>query len=468
MRERSDGTIARRLSVLFVCSTAILLTVLVSSTYWLLDREFRNDEDRVLGDTVTLLQAIFSRNDNLLETLRRDLPLDLQSFHFNRYQLRILDEQGTMLFATQRFPDLGREFVETLPTYAANDDQNGRVWTNGFQSFLVVAATAPRERASRQRVRLLVALDTSQKTRTLRTYRHFLVVIVLLGVSVSALLSTLISRRGLRPLRTMTRMVQNLRADKLETRFSKRRWPRELMPLAQQFDRLLDEVAHGMQKLSHFSTDLAHELRTPLTSLMVEAEVTLSQPRTPEEYREVLASALEEMEKLKQLVERLLLLARTEAAQRKLDLQPVQVRPLVERLLDYHFPEDSPNLPEVYVPEQATVTGDERLLELSLGNLLSNAVKYGKPPFAIRWREELDHWVLAVSDHGPGIAPEHLPFVFDRLYRADSSRQQEGGGHGLGLALVRSAMEAQAGEVTVRSEAGGGTVFELHFPRTTS
>lgn len=458
-----NNSLAFRLAVMFAVSAALLLTALASTTFWLLDNEFRREETRVLDDTVALLQTIFRQNEDLVETLQREIPLDMEALHFHQYQLRIQDEKGKKLYETRRFPALSAEFIAGMPVYTEGKLGDGTVWTQGENSFLVVEALAQREKGSTQRIRLLVALDTSQKSRTLTNYRRALLLLVGLGVVLAALLAGLVSKRGLRPLSLMTRLVQRLKVDQLHQRFSSRRWPQELMPLAQEFDRLLEEIQVGMERLSHFSTDLAHELRTPLTSMLLQAEVTLAQERSLEVYQEVLGSSVEELERLGSLVERLLLLARTEAARPHLELQKVLVRELVESLVDYHLPSHPRQQVVIQIPPEAVLMADRRLVELALGNLLSNASKYSEFPVRIEWTEHSNEWIIAVQDRGPGIEAEHLPYLFDRLYRVDTSRTSAS--HGLGLALVRSAMRAHGGDVQLHSRVGQGSRFQLHFPR---
>lgn len=454
-------SLSRRLSGLFAASTALLLTLLAGSTYGLLDREFRVGETRMLDDTVALLQTLLKQNDDFVQMLRSDLPAELEAFHFNRYQLRVDDSNGQTLYETRRFPELTPDFVDHLPEVRGSSSERGTPWTEGTSSYLVVQARAQRQRGSQQEVRLLVALDTSVKTRTLSIYSRALVVLVLLGVGIAALLAGWITRQGLAPLRLMTRLVMGLKMDQLGQRFSRYPWPRELRPLASEFDRLLAEIELGVERLSHFSLDLAHELRTPLTTMMLQAEVTLSQPRSVEEYQEVLGSATEELERLTKIVQRLLLLARTEASRAHLQVEPVALKDLSERLVDFYL-EDAG---EVRIPAQRRVHWDRQLLELALGNLVSNAAKYGEPPIVISWSENEEGGTLMVDDQGPGIAEEHHPYLFDRFYRIDPARRRDGDSHGLGLALVRSAMESGGGSVRVRS-AGTGTRFELWFPAT--
>jgi two-component system heavy metal sensor histidine kinase CusS len=310
----------------------------------------------------------------------------------------------------------------------------------------------------RPQVRLWVALDISRQTATLQSYRHWLTTGVALGVLVAVLSTGYLARHALRPLAQMQDRVSRLKVDELSTRLGQQNWPLELQPLALEFDRLLEEVSQGLERLSSFSADLAHELRTPLTSLILTCEVTLRQTRTQGQYEEVLSSNMEELERLSSLVDRLLLLARTEASRGQINCAPLALAPLLERLIDFYLSDIEPV--QLLVPPDLQVVGELRLIEISVGNILSNARKYARPPFEVRWTGE--H--LEIADSGPGIEAYHLPHLFERLYRVDSSRQQSQPGYGLGLALVQSAMKVQGGQVEVNSSPEG-TIFRLTFAK---
>lgn len=457
----SPRSLAYRLSLLFAFLAAILLSGLAAGTYWALDREFLMDENRMLGDTTTLLQTILSKNDDLLATLHQELPRDLEAFHFHRYQLEILDSQGQSLYRSAHFPEMPEFLKAQMVSAPEGLVGTGTPLLTGGDSYLVLRSQAQSKRG--ESLTLWLALDTSQKTRTLGTYSRVLGLMVLGGVALAALISRAVARQGLRPLELMARQISRLSSARLSQRLSRSTWPAELQPLAQAFDQLLDEVEEGMERISGFSLDIAHELRNPLTSLRLEAEIALSQPRSEDEYREVLTSGLEELERISQLVERLLLVARTETADQHLQTEEVAVREWVEGLVEFAFGGQSDRV-VLEIAEDARVTADPALFELALSNLLSNAQKHGLPPFRVTYRQEDGVSVLAVSNGGPPIPAQHLPLIFERLYRVDPSRSQTSG-YGLGLALVRSAMRAHGGEAAVTSEPGE-TRFELRFPRT--
>ena len=446
-------SLVQRLALIYALSSTFLLTALLTLTFWLLDREFEREETRVLDDTVNLFQTLIDREQDWLETLRRELPADLRALHFHPYQLRVQRQQGTILFETPGFPKLSAEFLQTLPESAPGAAGEGRPLVSNGASYLVVRTRLQRE----PKVSMLVTLETTLHRRTLGQYSLTLAGLALAAVVVVAASALALARRGLAPLDQMAALVQELGLPNLRLRLQGRRWPAELEPLAREFDRLLDEVEEGIQQLSHFSTELAHELRTPLATVSLQLEVALGQTRTLEEYQEVLGSVTEELDHLTHLVERLLLLARTDSARPHLDLQWVELHPLLERLIDFMLEERS-NL-HLDIPAQARLWADPILLELALGNLISNAVKYSQPPWTLRWQSAEREVCLQLNDSGPGIEPELLPHLFDRFYRAHPQ------GLGLGLALVRSALKAHGGEARVESEVGRGTRFILHFPQ---
>ena len=271
---------------MFALSAALLLAGFGGSTYWLLQREIHRNENRILDDIVSLLQTIFATHRPFADTLSRQIPADLEAFRFNRYQIRIARVDGQSIYQTEFFPELSKSQVDEVPSYQ-NRPGDGKEFRCGNQTYLVLHAWAQLERGSPTKIQLWVALETTSYTSLLETYRRFVLAIVALGVLLAALSAHFLAHQGLRPLRRMTSIIEGLRAEQLGRRFGSENWPRELVPLAAQFDRLLNEVEVSLTRLSQFSANLAHELRTPLTSMLLQTEVAMTQMRAAEEYRQV-------------------------------------------------------------------------------------------------------------------------------------------------------------------------------------
>jgi signal transduction histidine kinase len=209
-------------------------------------------------------------------------------------------------------------------------------------------------------------------------------------------------------------------------------------------------------------------LRTPLAIICGEVDVTLERPRTSPEYIEALGSIGGETERMMRLINELLMLARSDAAELQLDLESLDLAELLAILVEQMQHEAvaaSVDL-RVDLPTPLPVRGDrDRLLQLFI-NLLENGFIYAPGcRMVIRGRLDGDAVQIEVTDTGPGIAPEHLPFLFERFYRVDKARNRASGGSGLGLAISQEIVHAHQGTIRVESEVDVGTTFIIRLPR---
>ncbi|MBO0795867.1 MAG: HAMP domain-containing histidine kinase, partial [Ktedonobacteraceae bacterium] len=252
----------------------------------------------------------------------------------------------------------------------------------------------------------------------------------------------------------------------------------EFGELAATFDQMLDRLEAAFKRQAQFTADASHELRTPLTIIDLEINRALTQLQRPEEYRQVLELLQSENEQMAAIVNSLLLLARADTGKMTLEKQEVDLGDLVlasvERLLPLAR-QSQVTLATGDLPE-LLVSGDPQYLCRMLTNLIENAIKYtsgvGKRVHVELAREGERRGVVRVRDDGPGIAEEHLPYLFDRFYRVDRARTRqerlEGGdkpgGSGLGLAIVQWIVQAHGGEVYVESRVGAGSLFAVYLP----
>jgi two-component system heavy metal sensor histidine kinase CusS len=241
-------------------------------------------------------------------------------------------------------------------------------------------------------------------------------------------------------------------------------WPRDLQPLAVAFDDMLKRLDDSFTRLSQFSADLAHELRTPIANIMGEAQVALTRDRTAAEYREIIESTIGECERLSRIVDNLLFVARVDAAREPIARKRFDARGAVEKIAAFYQAIADDHHVTISCSGDGQIYADADLFERVLGNLLDNALRFtpenGSIQIAVS--EHDANFEVAVSDNGSGIAPEHLPRVFDRFYRAESSRGSDGAG--LGLALVKSIVDLHGGSATIESKFGRGTTVKLRFP----
>jgi len=262
----------------------------------------------------------------------------------------------------------------------------------------------------------------------------------------------------------MTRSLEQIGPTHLNERIVPGGWPRELQPLAVAFDDMLARLEVSFTRLSQFSADLAHELRTPIANILGEAQVALTRDRTSNEYREVIESTVVECERLSGIVDNLLFVARADADREPIERKWFDARATVEKIAafyqtiadDYHV--------AISCKGEGQIYADPVLFERAVGNLVDNALRFTTQNGSIQivLAEDAANFEVGVSDNGCGIAPEHLPRVFDRFYRAESSRGSDGAG--LGLALVKSIVDLHGGSTTIESELGRGTTVTLTFP----
>jgi signal transduction histidine kinase len=220
--------------------------------------------------------------------------------------------------------------------------------------------------------------------------------------------------------------------------------------------------------MKQFTASISHELRTPLAVLRGEAEVALMQHSSAEQYRRVLASQLEEFEKLSRMVNQLLMLARAESGDVAIEREPVDISTLAQSLSEQLEPVASSKgvrMSCVCEPD-VKVIGDAGWIERIILNIVDNAIKFTPEGghVWIRVFRAAKHAVFEVRDEGVGIPPLALPHVFERFFRADTARSNTAEGAGLGLTLVKWAVDQHDGTIDIQSTSGSGTCVTVQLP----
>jgi heavy metal sensor kinase len=375
--------------------------------------------------------------------------------------IEVWTAEGQRLLATGSMvsPDLGR------PEDAPRTDHRGRT---------VVLPSGPlrvmTERVRVQGTPFLVRAAVSESGARAQVRQLWL---ELVGLSLSVLAlgglgGYVLARRALGPLARMAEDARRITAEQLHERLPAERSSTELDQLREAFNETLARLERSFEHLRRFSADASHELRTPLTALRSVGEVGLRSARTVEDYREVVGSMLEEVDRLTRLADELLTLARAEAGEANLHMEPVDLSALVREVADRLsvLAEERAQTLDTRLDGPVMVHGDRLALRQALTNLVDNAIKYSPEGTRVVLESgtAADQAFVAVKDEGPGIAPEHRGRVFERFYRVDKSRSREMGGTGLGLSLVKWTAEAHAGRVELESSEGGGSTFRLVLP----
>ncbi len=277
-----------------------------------------------------------------------------------------------------------------------------------------------------------------------------------------------IAGRALAPVKAMVERTRLLSAKSLSERLPVANPHDELGELATVFNQTLQQLENSFAELRRFTADVSHELRTPLTAMRAVGEVAVRE-RNPTILYDALGSMLEEVRRMNQLIERLLLLARGDDDDMPAHLEAGPVRKVLTEVSDALalVAEEKGQQLEVECADHVLAVFDPDLLRLALINLTQNAMRYGPQgkPIRLRGFDDSEGVVLEVADEGPGIAPEHQEKIFERFYRVDKARSRAEGGAGLGLAIVKWAVERMGGSVRLKSEPGRGSLFRLTLRR---
>ena len=452
-------SIAFQLILLFTLAATLLLACGLGVFYSIVVRHAFAEDNAVLGDKMSGLSA--DLRENGAEAFAQELKTRRVGEH-TPYWIRLLDSQHHVvaetpgmdrLIPTQNFPT-ARQSAEAL--------RDRGDYHTGTKLFSLVAFN---EYSNGQPYTFQLAQDRSSDEQVERNFALLFIAVLFGGVAASALIAIIVTRRGLRPLRKMTDSLGRIGPDQLKERIGSTGWPHELQPLAIAFDQMLKRLDDSFTRLSQFSADLAHELRTPIANMLGEAQVALTRDRTAAEYRETVESAVAECERLSRIVDNLLFVARVDAAREPIARKQFDARAAVEKIAAFYQTAADDRHVNIRCSGDGEIYADPDLFERVVGNLLDNALRFTPENGSIQialFRHDAD-FEVAVSDNGSGIPAEHLPRVFDRFYRAESSRSSDGAG--LGLALVKSIVDLHGGSASIESNPGRGTTVRLMLPR---
>lgn len=475
-------SIRARLTLWYTGILAATLILLGGVAYGLLLRGLWSDVDATLESVAkTLAQTVHQPTAEMFppdldEVMRRFFGPNLADKFY-----QFLDPRGHL---DPRWPRFRGEPLHVSPEALRNAAQGDATFETIREGgrYPVRILTAP----IMQRGQMVNVLQVGMPLEGLyMARRHFLWTLAALLPLALILAGTggwLLAQRALRPVDRMTRTARRIEAEHLAQRLEGAEVDDELGRLARTLNEMLARLEAAFAQVRNFSSDASHELRTPLTILKGEMEVALRSPRDPEEYRRVLTSALEEVERMSRLVEDLLLLSRADAGALRWESGSVELDHLVEEVAKQG--EILGRGREVRVSIQAleplVVRGDGQRLKQLLLNLVDNAIKYTPPGGRVRLglqavkrevpqasspaSEGGDLAEITVQDTGIGISPEALPRIFERFYRVDQARSREAGGAGLGLCIAKTIAEAHGGTIQVQCTPGAGSTFTLTLP----
>ena len=309
---------------------------------------------------------------------------------------------------------------------------------------------------------LQVGQSTERYMRIIDAFRRVFLVTMALLVALAAGVGWFMARRAVSDVETITGIARGISGGTLETRVPVKGRGDEIDQLAATLNGMLDRIQSLVDEIRQMGDNIAHDLKSPLTRIRGLAEVALTTGKSQSDYETMAASAIEECDRLLNIINTMLLISRTEAGVEKPSHEKIDLSHLVREACELFgtTAEDRGLTLSCLVPDECLVAGDTRMIQRLLSNLLDNAIKYtsagGRVDVSLS-RIEGGGVSLEVRDTGIGISAEDLPRIFDRFYRGDQSRSESG--TGLGLSLARAIARAHGGDIAVQSRLHEGSLF---------
>jgi heavy metal sensor kinase len=455
-----------RLTGWYVLVLVGVLLVFSAGTYVAARAALMENFDEVLVDQASFVAQAIDIEDGIPE-LKQEVLL---SGHRN-------DDHFTRLYASNGmliFDDTtDGPHVPDLPTTIASA-------LRGEKSLLQVEAAADTLRVATFPIlhegQIVGALQVGVSLADIEHTLHILLLVLLVGVPITVLLASggglFLANRALAPIDAITRAAQRISAENLSGRIGLAGPDDEVGRLAQTFDIMLARLEEAFSRQRQFAADASHELRTPLTAIIGQIDVALGWPDSVEYYRATLVGVREQAQRLARLASDLLFLARADAQPAPSAIEPINLGNLLPAMVTQLEPLAAERRQTIAVtpPAAGVVYGNEDQLIRMFLNLLDNAIRYTPPGGRITLGCTRANGTIriSISDTGTGIAPEHLPRVFDRFYRVDRGRSRAQGGSGLGLAIAQSIAQMHGGQIIVESQIGKGSTFTVALPASGS
>lgn len=452
-----------RLALLFALLAFLILGAVGVSLYRGLERQLALRDDAVLVARVDQIRTLL-RDANTMQLIH-EKPHLFENMMGDREGLLVIRFVGKAPMVAINPGGMPLPDIAPVPADAALSRAAVHRSTEADGVPFIAVAAVTHAADSPRDLEIVAGRAMTERSRLLKAYRNRILALSAMSALLFAVLGYLIVRRGLQPLRRLAAQTETVTVANLSARIGMAGVPGELSPLIDAFNAMLDRLEKGFTQLSQVSTDMAHDLRTPIANLLGQSEVALRQPRSIEQYEALLASNMEELQRLSRMTDNMLFLARAEHADTAIERGMLDVAAELQRVADYFDGLADERGLRILVQGEGHVWADPMLLRRALANLLANAVRHAErdSTIVLRSTTQEDGVTLTVENRGETIPAQHLTRIFDRFYRADASRGGSARANGLGLSIVRSIMALHQGRCEATSVAGL-TRFSLFFP----
>ncbi|WP_342805801.1 heavy metal sensor histidine kinase [Alteromonas sp. M12] len=446
--------------VVFVAVTVIGCLTLVA---WLINSSIEHHfiqqdsgELKVISQSV---KSVLAQSHGSEEALQQALSKAVAGHHGVYYQVNTV--KGKLVYQSSKldFTELSIE----APTSVGFNTDNIVKWQQAGHSYRALVSDFV---VSQHSYKITAAIDMSFHIQFLQEFQQSLWAIMFGSAVLILLVVWFAIHQGLNPLRGLSQKIHDIQTNKMDVRLDQDKVPVELVHMVQSFNAMLDRLQGEFLRLSNFSSDIAHELRTPLTNIITQTQVGLSKKRQLTEYQELLFSNLEELERLTKMVSDMLWLAKTQNGLTKPQRNELDIHKEIDAQFEYFDAlAEEGQITFIKQGQNHRFYCDKLHFRQLLSNLISNAIRYTPNGGSITVNSEVSaagKMCISVCNPGKPIAAIHLPYLFDRFYRADKSRQRHSDGAGLGLAIVKALVEANSGKIEVTSN-DKSTCFKMYF-----
>ncbi|MDX8380598.1 MAG: ATP-binding protein [Ghiorsea sp.] len=460
------STFRGKLAMSYIIVESLILVLAAGLMYWFLANQiYRNVDEELIHEAEEMVIYLERIPSSQWNSQIKNFSDDFEGF------AQLVNRKGIILFSIgKKIVGHDKKDITLAVRQAWQSNSSIFISTRGLlrEDNLRVAAIPIHIRNHTVAVAIL-----ARNTNEIQNFFQLLYVIGgtlgLLSMIISGIVGYRMAKRSLRPIHDITDAAQAVSSGDLSRRLETDGLDEEIETLVRSLNEMFECLESNFNSQKRFVSDTSHELRHPITILRGEIEVALMQNRSPEEYKALLKQLFSISERMQHIVNDMLILAQADAGTLEITQDPIDLSLLLQEVGQDHlmlFSKRKINL-DIEVQEGLEIVGDQHRIERVIYNLLNNAYRYSPDNSTVTLSAiaKDEHAEIRVMDEGEGVAPEDIPHLFERFYRADDARTNKSGeGAGLGLAICKHIVHAHHGEIRVAAESSEGATFELSLP----
>ncbi len=452
-----------RLTFLFSLIFIIASLVLFTFSFFTLYSSMKAEDSGNMRRRLLNYWAVFQSGG--INAISEEIKVDSFLYGDRAFFIRIADSKNKTLFL--KYPENWKSFnIEKLSRLPLSDFSQEITLSSKTNAFKLEISSV---KLSSKYI-LQIGMSTARRLYFLNIYQRNFILLLILLVTFSIVSGAFFSGRALKPLRDLSSILKRIvETGDFSKRVERRKGRDDLDEIIILFNTMLTRIESLILQMKGTFDSVAHDLRTPMTRMRGLAELALQDPANNKRLTEALSSSLEESERILSMLNTMMDISEAESGILHLNLQAIEVKKVLTDLIDiyaYIGEEKGLHISLSCTEDNISIPADPVRFRQAVGNILDNAVKYSpdNSKITVTVQKTADNCIISVTDYGPGIDKDEIPFIWDRLYRSPSKKGIPG--MGLGLSLVKAVVSAHGGSVEVVSQREGKTVFSLSFPLT--